>query len=96
MGFAQTSSDPCIYIAKGGEPFIIRIYVDIILLAGKNNKQISEVKLALAERFDVKDLGELNYFLGVKIVSKSQSWYNLDWSTDLYRRSPEEVRYEEP
>ena len=22
MGFAQTTSDPCIYIAKGGEPFI--------------------------------------------------------------------------
>ena len=68
MGFAQTTSDPCIYMAKSGESFIIGINVDDILLAGKNNKQISEVKLALAERLDVKDLGKLNYFLGVKIV----------------------------
>ena len=73
MRFAETTSDHCIYIAKGGEPFIIGIYVDDILQAGKNDKQISEVKLALAERFDVKDLGELNYFLGVKIVQNHRA-----------------------
>ena len=38
MGFAQTTSDPCIYIAKSGEPFIIGIYVDDILLVGKIDK----------------------------------------------------------
>ena len=30
MGFDQATSDPCIYIAKSGEPFIIGIYVDDI------------------------------------------------------------------
>ena len=43
-------------------------YVDDIVLAGKSEKQIAVVKSALAESFDVKDLGELNYFLGVKTV----------------------------
>lgn len=42
--------------------------MDDILLAGKSGRRIQEVKSALAERFDVKDLGELNHFLGVKIV----------------------------
>ena len=65
MGFAQATSDPFIYITKSGELFINEIYVDDILLAGKSDKQI---KLALVERSDVKDLGELNYILGVKIV----------------------------
>ena len=73
MGFAQATSDPCIYIAQSGEPFIIGIYVDDILLAGKSDKRISEVKLALAKRFDVKDLGKLNYFLGVKIVQNHRA-----------------------
>ena len=73
MGFAQENSDPCIYIAKSGEPFIIVIYVDDISLAGKSDKRISEVKLALAERFDVKDLRELNYFVGVKIVQNHRA-----------------------
>ena len=73
MGFAQITSDPCIYISMSGEPYIIGIYVDDILLAGKNNEQIKEVKLALGERFDVKDQGELNYFLGVKIVQNHKA-----------------------
>ena len=73
MGFVQTVSDPCIYVTKGPEPFIIGIYVDDILLAGKSEKQICEVKSALAERFDVKDLGELNHFLGVKIVQNHKT-----------------------
>ena len=79
MGFAQATSDPCIYIAKSGEPFIIGIYVDDILLDSKTDKRISEVKIALAERFDVKDLGELNYFLGVKMVHNHRAgtiWRN--------------------
>ncbi len=28
---------------------------------------LTEVKTGLARKFDIKDLGELNYFLGMKI-----------------------------
>ena len=68
MGFVQSASDPCIYTAEKGEIFIIGVYVDDIVLAGKNMKQINEVKKTLSNKFDVKDLGELNYFLGVQII----------------------------
>ena len=43
------------------------------MLAGKREKRISEVKLALAKTFEVKDLGELNHFLGVKIVQNHEA-----------------------
>ena len=56
---------------------MIGIYVDDILLASKTSKQI---KSALAERFDVKDLGELNYFLGIKIVKHKAGTSGLDRS----------------
>ena len=72
-GFAQATSDTCIYIAKGREPFIFGIYVDDILLARKNDKRISKVKFALAERFDVMDLRVLKYFLDVKIVQNHRA-----------------------
>ena len=65
MGFMQTTSDPCLYVSTEGEPFIIAVYVDDILLAGKLDKRIAEV---LSSRFNVKDMGELQYFLGVMII----------------------------
>ena len=68
MGFAQTTSDPCRYVSTEGEMFVIAVYVDDIVLAGKSGRKMSEVKSLLASRFDVKDMGALHYFVGVKIV----------------------------
>ena len=47
---------------------MIAIYVYDILLAGKIMKRMNTVKQALSQKFQVKDMGELNYFLGVKVV----------------------------
>ena len=52
--------------------FIIPVYIDDILLAGKSDKQMREVKEALAKQFEVKDMGELHYFLGVNIVQNQK------------------------
>ena len=68
MNFEQTRGDPCLYVSTQGEPAIIAVYVDDIIIAGKTNERIVESKAALADRFDVKDMGELHYFLGVKII----------------------------
>lgn len=35
MGFMQITNDPCICMASEGEIFIIGVYVDDIVLAGK-------------------------------------------------------------
>ena len=68
MGFVQVKGDPCLYMASEGEMFFIAVYVDDIVLAGKSNKRMAEVKEILAKQFQIKDMGELHYFLGVKIV----------------------------
>ena len=67
LGFVRSTSDPCIYVGSDGE-MIVGVYVDDIIIAGKSEKLVKDVKLALGERFDVKDLGRLHYFLGMKIV----------------------------
>ena len=74
MGFAQTTSDPCLYVSTEGEMFVVAVYVEDIVLAGKSDRKMSEVKNALASRFDVKDMGELHYFLGVKIIQDGKVW----------------------
>ena len=68
LGFVQTSSDPCIYIAKEGEMCIIAVYVDDIILAAKSDERLAEVKKYLTDCFEVRDMGELHHFLGMKIV----------------------------
>ena len=68
MGFVQSSNDPCLYNASEGKTFLIWVYVDDIMLAGESTERIAQVKEALSKEFDVKDLGELNYFLGVQVI----------------------------
>ena len=62
MGFVQSASDPCVY-KDSGEMFLIGVYVDDIILAGKSDKRIKEVKRALDTKFDINDMGKLHYFL---------------------------------
>ena len=69
MGFVPSMNDPCIYtLNTGGEVFILAVYVDDIILGGKSPEKIQQIINEIAQRFDVKDMGELKYFLGVKIV----------------------------
>ncbi len=68
IGFVQAGSDPCIYKASEGEPFLIGVYVDDIAMATKSERRLEEVKQALAGKFDIKDMGKLHHFLGMKIV----------------------------
>ena len=46
-------------------------YVNDIILAGKTEIQIQEVRDDLAKRLDIKDFGSLQYFLGMKAVQDS-------------------------
>ena len=67
MGFQQSTSDPCIYTSTEGGLFILAVYVDDILLAGKSEQRIAQIKSDLGKRFQLKDMGELHYFLGVSV-----------------------------
>ena len=60
--------DPCIYILNSGEEiFIIAVYVDDIILAGKTSECNQKFINAIAEKFDITDMGKLDHFVGIKI-----------------------------
>ena len=65
--------DPCVYIKpkthKDGriEFVIIALYVDDILFFSNNTEMLKREKCAIAQRFEVQDLGELSYVLGMCI-----------------------------
>ena len=84
MGFKPTSSDPCVYVSVKGEMFFIAIYVDDIILATKNAERLQEVKKILGTHFEVKDMGDLSYFLGMKVIQKENGsvWIGQPLYTD--------------
>ena len=71
FGLVQTPSDSCIYVSdKDGNPLIVCVYVDDIVLAGPSDEKITEVKQNISKRFEVKDMGELKYFLVVQVIKE--------------------------
>ncbi|KAI1676237.1 RVT-2 domain containing protein [Pyrenophora tritici-repentis] len=46
----------------------VAIYVDDLLLAGPNLDEIQTLKSSLAKRFEMSDLGECQFYLGMKIT----------------------------
>lgn len=64
--FVQSQSDHCVYTkSTEDETIIIIVWVDDIVIAANNEDVIHKTKKVLKDRFRMKDLGKLNYFLGI-------------------------------
>jgi hypothetical protein len=68
FGFTENKVDNCIYVKFKGNGFTIWVlYVDDILLASTDKNMLYETKSFLSSNFDMKDLGDASYVLGIKI-----------------------------
>jgi transposase InsO family protein len=68
LGFVASNADPSLFILSGKERnMYLLVYVDDILIAGSDIDSINSIKAALGSTFDVRDLGEAAYFLGMEI-----------------------------
>jgi hypothetical protein len=56
------------YHHGGGQGVILCLYVDGILIFGTNLDVINEVKIFLCQSFDMKDLGEADLILNIKLI----------------------------
>ena len=67
--FDQNEEEPCVYRKMQDDIVVFRIlYVDDIFLIGNDFEMLSKVKIQLATQFQMKDLGEVQYVLGIKII----------------------------
>lgn len=80
MSFRASESDAGLYIAhhKGSNVYVL-VYVDDILIAAKDMAAIINVKERLTSAFDVRDLGEAKYFLGMSL-DRDRTEYTLKMS----------------
>jgi len=84
IGFKRSNAETCLYV-NTELGIVIAIWVDDILIASKSEQNIVKVKGQLAGTFRMKDLGQLNHFLGMRVtksidgnISINQSMYVRD------------------
>ena len=66
-GFKKSLSDTCVYTKLANESIIIVIiWVDDVLIACNDLHVLDDFKNNLSQKFRMKDLGELSWFLGIK------------------------------
>ena len=68
----RSKSDPNMYTKfdEHGYIVLISLYVDDLIMTGNADKLIDEIKKQLSQVFEMKDLGELHYCLGLEVRRK--------------------------
>ena len=90
VGYVQSEGDHTLFIKHGkeGKVAILIVYVDDIVVTRNDEAKIQNLKKHLASSFDIKALGLLSYFLGIKVaysasgIVLSQHKYILDLLKD--------------
>ena len=65
----MSKSNNSLYIRnESNNPIFIILYVDDLVIGGKDLVEINKVKSLLSNRFEMKDLHELHCFLGIQVI----------------------------
>ena len=68
FGFEQNLNEPYVYKRHQDKVVMFLVlYVDDILLIGNDVGVMSSVKIWLSRQFDMRDLGEANFILRIKL-----------------------------
>ena len=71
-GFVQSLADPCVYRKLVDNDvrkcIILVIWVDDLIISASNCKLMESINRRLSNKFKVKDLGVLHWFLGAEFI----------------------------
>lgn len=74
LKFVRCLKEPSLYRKeKHGYLLIVVVYVDDLLVRGSNLDMIVEFKQDMATMFDMSDLGQLSYHLGIEVIQRKGS-----------------------
>nr|GEW39646.1 putative RNA-directed DNA polymerase [Tanacetum cinerariifolium] len=75
--YKQSNSDYTIFLRhRGDHVTCLIIYVDDMIITGNDKSEIKKLKEGLCAEFEIKDLGNLRYFLGIKVMRSPQGIFS--------------------
>uniref|UniRef100_A0A2N9IXX5 CCHC-type domain-containing protein n=1 Tax=Fagus sylvatica TaxID=28930 RepID=A0A2N9IXX5_FAGSY len=86
MGFTPSLADPSLFLYRQGSTVVyLLLYVDDIIVTGNQPTVVQSLITKLAQEFDIKDLGQLKFFLGLQIDYRSSGFFvhQQKYATDL-------------
>lgn len=74
----MSKADGSLFILRSGEQLMfVLVYVDDIIVTGNDSQAVDQFVSQLNARFSLKDLGKLNYFLGIEVQYTAEGVYLL-------------------
>lgn len=70
FGFTCSNADPSLFtFHRGNQTMVLLLYVDDVLLIGDSPDLITTLIHELSNKFSMKNLGDIHYFLGIHVQS---------------------------
>lgn len=84
--YVQSHYDPCLYVMSDhGEFCYVLIYVDDLVVASKCDDMIARCENILGSKFEIKNLGEIQDYLGLRIKRNSDGGFAVDQSAYIMK-----------
>ncbi|CAL8119652.1 unnamed protein product [Prunus armeniaca] len=86
VGFVQSLADSSLFVHQfGSHTIYFLLYVDDIVITSNDDRLLQSFIDALGRGFDIKDLGNLHYFLGLQVTSQNKGVHisQLKYAYDL-------------
>lgn len=67
-GYSIAPADSSLFVKdQNGKTYVVLVYVDDLIVTGDDLEEMKRIQADLGTRFQMKDLGELKYFLGLEV-----------------------------
>ncbi|XP_058187678.1 uncharacterized mitochondrial protein AtMg00810-like [Rhododendron vialii] len=90
IGFQPSTHESALFFRRTSRGLVlILLYVDDMVITGSDSTAIDEVKHHLFHEFEMKDLGLLQYFLGIEVASSPKGYLltQTKYVTDILHRA---------
>jgi len=88
--FVKCKSEYGVYVKKGieGNQLLICLYVDDLIVTGSDVNEIEAFKTQMMNEFEMSDLGNLTYFLGMEFteVAEGLVMHQKKYASDILKR----------